>query len=265
MIFYHLIILAIIQGITEFLPISSSGHLILLPNVSSLNDQGRVFDVAVHFGSLIAVLIYLWRDLLKIIIGLLTFGAKYKKSAKLAFLVIIASLPLLLVGYLIQSNNLLWLRSVEVIGWTTLIFGLILYISDNFFLRIKRIEDLSFSSIVFIGIAQVFAFLPGTSRSGITITAARFLGFERQAAAKFSFLLSIPAISGATFLEGLNLFKIGSFNLTLEIIIAALLSFFISLLSIFVMMKWISHSTFTPFVIYRIGLGLVILLAVYFW
>ena len=265
MSFEHIILIAFIQGITEFLPISSSGHLVLIPNLTTLPDQGRVFDVAVHFGSFCAVVIYLWRDLTNILIGFFTFGARSANGFKLGLYAIIASLPLFFVGYFIQSMDISWLRSVEIIGWTTLIFGILLFFSDNFFLRVKNFDNFTFISVLLIGLAQVLAFLPGTSRAGIVITAGRILGFERKAAAKFSLLLSIPAILGASTLEIIDLIQSDNSGLSLNIFFASLFSFIISISSIFLMMKWLSFASFTPFVIYRVFLGTVILLAIYFW
>ena len=263
--FQNLILLSSIQGITEFLPISSSAHLIILPNISNNPDQGRVFDVGVHFGSLVAVLLYFWRDVFNMGLGLFYLGSKSKNDLKLFSIVLVASLPLIVVGYFIQKHNFLFLRSIEVIAWCTLIFGIILFLVDKTFLRVKRIEDMNISSGIIIGLFQTIAFLPGTSRSGITITAGRFLGFERSSAAKFSLLLSIPAILGATSLELYEIIKLENYELSLNILVASLLSFIFSIISIFFMMKWISNYSFTPFVIYRVLLGCVLLLAIYFW
>jgi undecaprenyl-diphosphatase len=263
--FQNLILLSCIQGITEFLPISSSAHLIIFPNLLNNPDQGRVFDVAVHFGSLIAVILYFWRDVLNMGLGVLSLGSSSKKDFKLFYITVIASLPLILAGYYIQNSNFLILRSLELIAWCTLIFGIILYLVDTLFLRIKKIEDLSIVNGLIIGTFQILAFLPGTSRSGITITAGRLMGFDRKSAAKFSLLLSIPAILGATTLELYDLIKENNYELSINILNAAILSFTFSLLSIHFMMKWISNYTFTPFVIYRVLLGTVLLLAIYFW
>ncbi len=261
----QLILLSFIQGITEFLPISSSAHLIIFPNLLNNPDQGRVFDVAVHFGSLIAVLLYFWKDIFNMCLGVFSLGSKSKKDFRLFYITLIASLPLMFAGYFIQNSNFSMLRSLELIAWCTIIFGIILYIVDKTFLRIKKIEDLNIINGLVIGTFQILAFLPGTSRSGITITAARLLGFDRRSAAKFSLLLSIPAILGATTLELYDLFKEDNYELSINILNASLLSFSFSLLSIHFMMKWIIRYTFTPFVVYRVFLGTVLLLAINFW
>ena len=265
MYFQNLILLSALQGITEFLPVSSSAHLIIFPNITNNIDQGRIFDVAVHTGSLLAVIFYLWRDILRMSIGIISLGSKSKRDFKIFYITIMATLPLIICGYYIQNSNFLFLRSLEVIAWSTLIFGILLYFADKVFLRVKKIDDLNIISGTIIGFFQVLAFLPGTSRSGICITAARFLGFDRESAAKFSLLLSIPAILGAAVLEGYDLVKLNDYELNLNLLTATILSFAFSLASIPFMMSWIKKYSFTPFIIYRLLLGILLLLAIYFW
>ena len=265
MYFQNLMLLSALQGITEFLPVSSSAHLIIFPNITNNADQGRVFDVAVHTGSLLAVILYLWRDILRMSIGIISLGSKSKRDFKIFYITIIATLPLIICGYYIQNSNFLFLRSLEVIAWSTLIFGILLYFADKVFLRVKKIDDLNIMSGTIIGFFQVLAFLPGTSRSGICITAARFLGFDRESAAKFSLLLSIPAILGAAVLEGYDLVKLNDYELNLNLLTATILSFAFSLVSITFMMSWIKKYSFTPFIVYRLLLGILLLLAIYFW
>ena len=265
MYFQNLILLSALQGITEFLPVSSSAHLIIFPNITNNADQGRVFDVAVHTGSLLAVILYLWRDILRMSIGIISLGSKSKRDFKIFYITVMATLPLIFFGYYIQNSNFLFLRSLEVIAWSTLIFGILLYFADKVFLRVKKIDDLNIMSGTIIGFFQVLAFLPGTSRSGICITAARFLGFDRESAAKFSLLLSIPAILGAAVLEGYDLVKLNDYELNLNLLTATILSFAFSLASISFMMSWIKKYSFTPFIVYRLLLGVLLLLAIYFW
>ena len=265
MYFQNLILLSALQGITEFLPVSSSAHLIIFPNITNNIDQGRIFDVAVHTGSLIAVILYLWRDILRMSVGIISLGSKSKRDFKIFYITIMATLPLMICGYYIQNSNFLFLRSLEVIAWSTLIFGILLYFADKVFLRVKKIDDLNIMSGTIIGFFQVLAFLPGTSRSGICITAARFLGFDRETAAKFSLLLSIPAILGAAVLEGYDLMKLNDYELNLNLLTATILSFAFSLASITFMMSWIKKYSFTPFIVYRLLLGILLLLAIYFW
>ena len=265
MYFQNLILLSALQGITEFLPVSSSAHLIIFPNITNNIDQGRIFDVAVHTGSLFAVILYLWRDILRMSVGFFSLGSKSKRDFKIFYITIIATLPLMICGYYVQNSNFLFLRSLEVIAWSTLIFGILLYFADKVFLRVKKIDDLNIMSGTIIGFFQVLAFLPGTSRSGICITAARFLGFDRESAAKFSLLLSIPAILGAAALEGYDLVKINDYELNLNLLTATILSFAFSLVSITFMMAWIKKYSFTPFILYRLLIGILLLLAIYFW
>ena len=265
MIIEHLIILAIIQGITEFIPVSSSAHLILFPNLISFDDQGLVIDVAVHFGSLLAVCIYLWKEILYMFTGSIFINVYNFSRYRLLMLILIGSLPLVFVGYLINMYNFSWLRSINTIAWCTLIFGIFLYLSDNFFLRVRKLKDIDLKSSLIIGMFQILAFLPGTSRSGIVITISRILGFDRPTALRFSLLLSIPAILGATFLKLFEVYTIGDLQLGKAFIFSCSISFVFSFSSIFLMMSWIKFSTFTPFVIYRIFLGTILLLAIYFW
>ena len=217
MYFQNLILLSALQGITEFLPVSSSAHLIIFPNITNNTDQGRIFDVAVHTGSLIAVILYLWRDILRKFVVIISLGSKSKRNFKIFYITVNATLPLIICGYYIQNSNFLFLRSLEMIAWSTLIFGILLYFADKVFLRVKKIDDLNIMSGTIIGFFQVLAFLPGTSRSGICITAARFLGFDRESAAKFSLLLSKPAILGAAVLEGYDLVKLNDYELNLDL------------------------------------------------
>ena len=198
---------------------------------------------------------------LKIINLIITLSCIFK----IFYISVIATLPLIICGYYIQNSNFLFLRSLEVIAWSTLIFGILLYFADKVFLRVKKIDDLNIISGTIIGFFQVLAFLPGTSRSGICITAARFLGFDREAAAKFSLILSIPAILGATALEGYDLVKLNDYELNLNLLTATILSFAFSLASITFMMSWIKKYSFTPFIVYRLLLGILLLLAIYFW
>ncbi len=265
MLIEYLIILSIIQGITEFMPVSSSAHLILFPNLISFDDQGLVIDVAVHFGSLLAVCIYLRKEILFMFTGSVFIDAYKFERYRLIILISIGSLPLVFLGYFINMYNFTWIRSIETIAWCTLVFGIFLYLSDNFFLRIKKLKDIDLISSIIIGIIQVLAFLPGTSRSGIVITISRILGFDRPTALRFSLLLSIPAILGATALKSFEIYTLGDYRLGKEFIYSFLVSFIFSFVSIVLMMRWLKFSTFTPFVIYRVFLGAILLLAIYFW
>jgi len=254
--FLHIAVLAVVQGITEFLPISSSGHLVLVPVVFGWPDQGLVMDVAVHVGTLGAVMLYFWRDVWGMFLGVLGLvRGRADPGARLAGLVIVGTVPVVLAGFALNKLDPDGLRSVALIGWTTLGFGVLLYLADRFGLTVRRLTDLRVSDAVVIGLAQVLALIPGTSRSGITMTAARILGVERTEAARFSMLLSIPTILGAGMLKGAELAQSGDAALTADAMVAAGLALISALLAIWAMMAWLKRATFTPFVIYRILLG----------
>lgn len=252
----QLIILALVQGITEFLPISSSAHLILVPHFTGAVDQGPLIDVAVHVGTLGAVMLYLWRDIARMLAGLgRALRGRADPGARLALQLVVATLPLVAAGYAGSRYLGDTLRSVEVIAWATLGFGILLWLVDRAGMTIRRIEHLSYGGALFIGLSQVLALIPGTSRSGITMTAARLLGFERAEAARFSMLLSIPAIVAAGGLTGYDLYKAGDARLTTDAAIAAALALVAALIAIAAMMGWLRRASFLPFVLYRIALG----------
>lgn len=260
----HLAILALVQGITEFLPISSSGHLVLVPYVMQWQDQGLMMDIAVHVGTLGAVMVYAWREIGMMLTGLWKLlRGRIDQGTRLMLQVIVGSIPVVIAGFMIAKYAGGMLRSVEIIGWTTLGFGLLLGLADRVGMTVRRLEHMSYGSALAIGMAQVLALIPGTSRSGITMTMARFLGFERADAARFSLLLSIPAIAGAGTLTGIDLWQSGDVSLTRDVLIAAGLSFASALVAITLMMTWLKHAGFMPFVVYRILLGALLLYLVY--
>jgi len=252
----HIAILALVQGITEFLPISSSGHLVLVPVLLDWPDQGLVIDVAVHVGILGAVMLYFWRDVALMIGGLgrLATG-RLDGGGRLAAYVIVVTIPVIIAGFALNHFVPGGIRSIEVIAWTTLGFGILLYLADRMGMTLRRMDHMGFADAVIIGVAQVLALIPGTSRSGITMTAARGLGFERPDAARFSMLLSMPAILGAGVLKGVELYQSGDATLTVSALIAAGLALISALIAIWAMMAWLRRSTFTPFVVYRVLLG----------
>lgn len=253
-------VLAMIQGITEFLPVSSSGHLALTPVLFDWPDQGLIIDVAVHVGTLGAVIVYLWREITEILygIGKLTVG-RLDEGAKLAAFIIIASIPVFIAGLIIKIYVGDTLRTPLIIGWAFILGGVLLYLSDRFSFRIKRIAHITVGNALLIGIAQAFAIIPGASRAGTTITMARILGFERRDAARFSMLLSIPAIFGAGFIQGIDVFRSTDAAFQTNVLIAIGLAFVTALLAIIAMMNWLQRQNFTPFAIYRIALGIIIL------
>jgi len=263
---YHIIILALIQGITEFLPVSSSGHLVLFHHIlegSVANlcwEDNRLIDVAVHVGTLFSVLVYFRQDLLSMAQGAL---CKNAEGSKLLKHIIIASIPVILAGLVLNILKPDFLCLLEIVAWTTLIFGIVLWVADKYFPDTKKLSDLNTKDAFLIGLAQMLALIPGTSRSGITMTAARFLGFSRVEAAHFSLLLAIVAISGAGFLSVIDLVHADNLELGFDFIIAAVLAFISGWIAISLMMKWLAKASFLPFVLYRIVLGGILLFLIY--
>ena len=258
--------LSLLQGLTEFLPVSSSGHLILLSKFSYFPDQGLALDVAVHVGSILAVLIYFSETIYDIIKGVFKtyFIPTFKnQGAKLFWLLVIGTIPAVVVGYLLKNYGMEWARNTKLIGWTILGYGLLLFIADKISMTIRKIEHMGIFDAIVIGCAQCLALVPGTSRSGITITFARFLGMERREAAKFSMLLSIPAIIGAAVLTTYEVCQAGSLNELRWMFDGVLFSYVSSIVAIYIVMWWLKKSTFLPFVLYRIVLGSILLLDSY--
>ncbi len=268
--FTQILILAAIQGITEFLPISSSGHLILVPKLASLADQGLMLDVAVHVGTLLAVILYFWRDILGMATAMFRIYRQILNRRKLEAefwlfcKLVLATLPTIGLGFYVNKYMGADLRTLEIIGWATLCFGILLFVADKINMTVRKIEHISFGGAFFIGLMQAISLVPGTSRSGITMTAARFLGVERQDAARFSLLLSIPTIIGAGVLKGFELSASANQVLLYDVLTLAGLSFLFALAAISLLMVWLRQANFTPFVIYRVLLGGVLLGTVYF-
>ncbi|WP_375174169.1 undecaprenyl-diphosphate phosphatase [Pseudooceanicola sp.] len=255
---FQLILLAVIQGITEFLPISSSGHLILLPELTSLADQGQALDVAVHVGTLGAVILYFWRDVAEAVVGLprLIRGKLDTPGARLAFLLIVATIPAVVVGFALKATGAIdMMRSAFVIGWTMLIFGLVLWWADQRGAEVKQAQDWTLREAWLLGLWQAVALIPGTSRSGITITGARFLGYARADAAKVAMLMSIPVILASAALLGLDVVQEGDLGQLSDLAIATALAFLSALLALALMMRLLRSVSFTPYVIYRVVLG----------
>jgi len=262
----HLVLVAVIQGITEFLPISSSGHLILLPNLTGLDDQGLVIDVAVHVGTLGAVVVYFWADV-KVALhgtGRLIRGRVDTASAFLALCLAVATVPVILAGAAIKLLG--WdeaLRSTALIGWTMLIFGLVLYWADMRGGEDRAAGQWSLRHAAIMGLWQAVALLPGTSRSGICITGARLLGYERHDAAKLSMLMSIPTILASGLVVGVDVAQASDLRAAQDGLLAAALAFVSALLALAVMMRLARRISFTPYVAYRVALGLVLLWIAY--
>ena len=249
---FEILILSLIQGITEFLPVSCSAHLILIANYINYENQSLSIDVSLHIGSFIAVIVYFFKDIKNLV-----------KNKSLFLKIFISSIPVMVIGYIfVQTNLIEKIRNIEFIAWTTLLFGILLYLSDKFSLN-KNINNLSYKSAIFIGLFQVLSLIPGVSRSGITITAARFLNFRRTDSAKISFLLSIPTL-GAVSIFGLkNIIFLGDFNFSILNVVSIFMSFLFSLITIKYFLKYIEKFSLNIFVGYRILLGLILLMVAY--
>ena len=258
--------LALIQGLTEFLPVSSSGHLILFSKYTSFADQGQVIDIALHIGSLIAVVLYFGKTIQQMLVDL--FKEKFLpnfqvEGVRLAYYIICATIPAIVIGGALKYIGMDWTRSTKLIGWLLIIYSIILWYADTKFSTSKTLKEMRLKDAIFIGFAQCLAFLPGTSRSGVTITVGRFLGYNRSEVAKFSMLLSVPAILAAGILAMYEIYQGGELSQLTMAYQAIGLSFVFSLSAIFLMMQWLRHATYLPFVIYRIILGICLLLDAY--
>ncbi len=254
MILYYieLIILAFIQGVTEFIPVSSSAHLILISKISNFNLSSLEIDVSLHLGSLLAIIFYFWKDLINI-----------NLNKALLNLILIGSIPLIILGFILFKYNLIYLlRDLKIIAWTTLIFAILLYFSDkkSSFKTINK--NLSTKNIIWIGIFQGLAIIPGVSRSGIVITACRFLKFKREEAAKISFFLSIPALLGASTLS-LGDMMGNKIEFNLIIVIAICSSFLFSILTIKIFLNFLKKFSLTVFVYYRIIISVLLFTVAY--
>jgi len=265
MLIFHIVVLALVQGITEFLPISSSGHLLLVPLVMGWPDQGVLTDVMVHMGSFLAVVVYFWRDCMNLLAGTIDMvRGRFNAWGKLAMLIIVGTIPAVIVGVVLDKIGFMdAVRQMpQIVAWNAIIFGILLYLCDRYGMSTRRMSDMSLAPAIIIGIAQAVAIIPGTSRSGITMTAARALGFERPESARFAFLLGIPAIAGA------GVLKLGDAvanheTITFGMVLTMILTFFVALGTITVLMKLVRYMSFLPFAIYRLILGIGLLALIY--
>tara|TARA_B100000475_G_scaffold78576_1_gene56738 strand:- start:137 stop:904 length:768 start_codon:yes stop_codon:yes gene_type:complete len=251
--FIEILILSAVQGISEFLPISSSAHLILVSNLYDLKSSSLLIDISLHLGSLLAIIFFFRKDLFDL-----------RNNKKILSLIIVGSIPLIIFGYILHSTELIHLlRNIKVIAWTTLIFGIILFFADQRKINQNIHTNLNIKSIIFVGIFQILALVPGVSRAGITMTAARFLKFNRVDSSKISFLLSIPALAGASFL-GLK----DAFNQSIEInyliIVAVILSFLFSYMTVKFFLSYINKFSLNIFIIYRIIISFILFYIIYY-
>ena len=249
----EIIILSLIQGITEFLPISSSSHLIILSEYLEFNNKNLEIDVSLHIGSFLAVIFFFRKDVLNFV-----------QNKDLFLKILIGSLPVMIAGYLLIKFNLIdQIRNIKVIGWTTLIFGILLYLSDRSDIKNKIDINFTLKSAVLIGLLQILSLIPGVSRSGIAITGARVLKFNRYDSAKISFLLSIPTLAAVSIFGLNNLVRSQSLNFSFLMIISIMLSFLFSFITIKYFLKYIKTFSLNIFVIYRVFLGIGLLLFAY--
>ncbi len=251
--FIEIFLLSIIQGVSEFLPISSAAHLVLASNIYEFKNQSLLIDISLHLGSLLAILFYFKNDIFN-----------FTKNKNLFYKIMIGSLPLIIIGYLLYTLNIIdYFRNIKVIAWATLFFGILLYIADkNKFLK-KIDKDFNVKSVLVIGFFQILALIPGVSRAGITITAGRILGFDRTESTKISFYLSIPALAGASALGIKDLFN-KSIDFNALVLLGIFLSFIFSLLTIKIFLRFIKNFSLNVFVIYRLFLAIILFYIIYF-
>ena len=248
----EVLILSAIQGISEFLPISSSAHLILVSSLYEFKTSSLLIDISLHLGSLFAIIYFFRKDLLDV-----------KNNKRLLSLIIVGSIPLIIAGYILYSTGIIHeLRNIRIIAWTTLIFGIILFIADKNRFDKKISSNLNLQSILFISLFQILSLVPGVSRAGITITAARILKFNRVDSSKISFLLSIPALGGASFL-GLKDVIDQSVEFNYLVIIAIISSFIFSFMTVKFFLIYINKLSMNAFVIYRILIALILFSIIY--
>ncbi len=246
------LILSIIQGISEFIPVSSSAHLLIISRLSDFNVSNLQLDISLHLGSLLAIILFFRKELINII-----------NNKNIFLLIILGSIPLVIVGYIFYSTNLIdQFRNLKVVAWTTLIFGILLYFSDKFELKNKISSELNIKSIIIIGLFQILAIIPGVSRSGIVITASRFLKFDRVESSKIAFYLSIPALAGASVLGFKDVID-DQINFDAIFIFSTSASFLFSYFTIKYFLIYVKMFSLSFFVIYRIVLSIILFSIIY--
>jgi undecaprenyl-diphosphatase len=261
MSFLQQLLIAVIQGITEFLPISSSGHLILIPKLTDLPDQGPMIDVAVHIGSLLAIVIYFFRDVAGLARGGLAslgLGSDAQQRRLFAW-IMVGTVPAVAFGAFLKLGGYLEsFRVTDLVAVNLIVYGLLLGVADRWGRQEKCYEDMTLRDAAIVGVAQALALIPGTSRSGVTMTAARFLGYQRVEAARFSFLLGIPAVAGAGLLAALDLAE-ASARMQWDALVTGALTFVAAFGAMAFLMRFLRNSSMLIFVVYRVALGVVLL------
>jgi len=251
-------LIGIIQGFTEFLPISSSGHLVLFAKLTNWEDQGLFTDISVHFGTLFAVILYLRKEIYYLLSDIFQFRIF---EDQIIFKIIISTFPAILLGYFIYDYVSLYFRSIQLIAISSIVFAIILYFADKISIQAKSWQNITYKEAFVVGLFQVLAFIPGASRAGVTITGARFLGYDRSNAAKFSMVLSIPIIIASMTLSLINVFNEEQVAVNFyHSFSAAIVAFITALLSIIFLMHFIKKANFNIFIIYRIILGIILLI-----
>ncbi|MBX7514231.1 undecaprenyl-diphosphate phosphatase [Qipengyuania sp. GH38] len=261
MTFLQELLIALVQGITEFLPISSSGHLILIPKLTDFPDQGPLIDVAVHVGSLLAIILYFRKDVMGLARGgFASVGlAKDDAQRRLFWFVVIGTIPAVALGLFLKMGDYLeGFRSTQLVATNLIVFGILLGLADRFGKETKAYEDMTLRDAILVGIAQAMALIPGTSRSGATMTAARALGYQRVESARFSFLLAIPAVAGAGLLAAFDLAE-ATAQMQQDAVVAGILTFFTALATMVFLMNFLKKASMMVFVIYRVALGAALL------
>jgi undecaprenyl-diphosphatase len=250
-------LIGIIQGVTEFLPISSSGHLVLFAQLTNWEDQGLFTDIAVHFGTLFAVIIYLRKDIYYFFTNIFQFKIF---EDQIIFKIILATLPAIILGYFIYDYVSLYFRSIQLIALSSIVFAIILFFADRVKMESKGWNRVTYIEALIVGLFQVLAFIPGASRTGVTVTGARLLGYDRVNAARFSMILSIPIILASMTLSLINILNEEYVAVNLyQSFFASLVAFITALLSIIFLMRFIKKANFNIFIIYRIVLGIILL------
>ena len=250
---FEILLLSLIQGVSEFLPISSAAHLILASNIYEFKNQSLLIDISLHLGSLLAILFYFRNEIFNL-----------KNNLNLFYKIIVATLPLIIIGYFLYSTGIIYeFRNIKVIVWTTFVGAILLHIADRRKIFNNLENSFNFKSALIIGLFQIIALIPGTSRAGITITAGRILGFDRTDSTKISFYLSIPALTGASAIGIKDLLK-ENIEFNFIVLVGIFLSFIFSLITIKYFLKFIKKFSFKIFVFYRIILSLILLYIIYF-
>ena len=251
--FFEILLLSLIQGVSEFLPISSAAHLILASNIYEFKNQSLLIDISLHLGSLLAILFYFRNEIFNL-----------KNNLNLFYKIIIATIPLVIIGYFLYSTGIIYeFRNIKVIVWTTFGGAILLHIADRRKIFNNLENSFNYKSALIIGLFQIIALIPGTSRAGITITAGRILGFNRTDSTKISFYLSIPALAGASAIGIKDLLK-ENIEFNFIVLVGIFLSFIFSLITIKYFLKFIKKFSFKIFVFYRIILSLILLYIIYF-